>query len=196
MNSAVTRVLRSVAIPLYRKFAVRGPVSIGKNVHLGPGTRVESTHGLTIGDDTYVGKYCSIMVNGAVGRGVLIGNNVGIVGRYDHDHEVVGTLIRHAPWIGDKDYAGKGLSETTVVEDDVWIGFGAVVLSGVTIGRGSIVAAGSVVTRDVPAYVIVAGSPAKPQAKRFSSRADIEAHEQAIYGRVLTVDGAQQPTSE
>ncbi|MEZ5341323.1 MAG: DapH/DapD/GlmU-related protein [Acidimicrobiales bacterium] len=128
------------------------------------------------------------MVNGSLGRGVLIGNNVGIVGRYDHDHEIVGTLIRHAPWIGDEDYAGKGVGETTVVEDDVWIGFGAVVLSGITIGRGAIVAAGSVVTRDVVPYSIVAGSPARPQARRFQSQADIEAHERALYGRILTTD--------
>ena len=47
------------------------------------------------------------------------------------------------------------------IEDNVWVGAGAIVLPGVTIGRNSIVAAGAVVTRDVPAYVIVAGNPAR-----------------------------------
>lgn len=48
-----------------------------------------------------------------------------------------------------------------VVEDEVWIGYGSIILSGVTIGKGSIVAAGSVVTHSVPPYAIVAGNPAK-----------------------------------
>jgi acetyltransferase-like isoleucine patch superfamily enzyme len=48
------------------------------------------------------------------------------------------------------------------VEDDVWIGSGAIVTDGVTIGAGAVVAAGSVVTKDVPPRTLVAGSPAKP----------------------------------
>lgn len=48
-----------------------------------------------------------------------------------------------------------------VIEDRVWIGFNAIVLKGVTIGRGSVVAAGAVVTRDVPPFVIVGGNPAR-----------------------------------
>ena len=48
-----------------------------------------------------------------------------------------------------------------VVEDDVWIGFGAIILAGVTIGRGAIIGAGSVVNKDVPPYAIVGGVPAK-----------------------------------
>jgi len=48
-----------------------------------------------------------------------------------------------------------------VVEDDVWLGLGVVVLKGVTIGQGSVIAAGSVVTRSVPAGVVVGGVPAR-----------------------------------
>jgi acetyltransferase-like isoleucine patch superfamily enzyme len=48
-----------------------------------------------------------------------------------------------------------------VIEDDVWVGAGAVILPGVTIGRGAIVGAGAVVTRDVPPFAIVAGVPAR-----------------------------------
>lgn len=60
---------------------------------------------------------------------------------------------RHCP----EDSLSKG---PIIIEDEVWIGYGAIILSGVTIGKGSIVAAGSVVTRDVPAYAIVGGNPA------------------------------------
>ncbi len=54
-----------------------------------------------------------------------------------------------------------------VIGNDVWIGYEAVVLSGVTIGDGAIVAARSVVTKDVPPYTIVGGVPARPIRKRF-----------------------------
>ncbi len=55
------------------------------------------------------------------------------------------------------------------IEDDVWIGHGSTILSGVTLGQGSVVAAGAVVTKDVPAYAVVAGNPAKVVKYRFSS---------------------------
>lgn len=55
-----------------------------------------------------------------------------------------------------------------VIEDDVWIGFRSTILSGVHIGQGAVIAAGSVVTRDVPPYTIVGGTPARVIKKRFS----------------------------
>jgi len=53
---------------------------------------------------------------------------------------------------------------------DVWIGHGAIVLPGRNIGTGAVVAAGTIVTRDVPAYTIVAGNPARPIKRRFSEQ--------------------------
>lgn len=55
-----------------------------------------------------------------------------------------------------------------VVEDDVWIGYGVTVLSGVKIGQGAVIATGAVVTKDVPAYTIVGGIPARIIKKRFT----------------------------
>jgi acetyltransferase-like isoleucine patch superfamily enzyme len=55
-----------------------------------------------------------------------------------------------------------------IIEDDVWIGANSVILSGITVGRGSIIGAGSVVTKNVPRYSIMAGNPAKIIKKRFS----------------------------
>ncbi len=59
---------------------------------------------------------------------------------------------------------GKG---DIIVDDDVWIGYGATIMSGVHIGQGAIIAAGAVVTKDVPAYAIVGGSPARIIKWRF-----------------------------
>lgn len=55
-----------------------------------------------------------------------------------------------------------------IVEDDVWIGYGAIIFSGVTIGQGAVIAAGAIVTKDVPPYAIVGGVPAKVIKYRFS----------------------------
>jgi acetyltransferase-like isoleucine patch superfamily enzyme len=66
------------------------------------------------------------------------------------------------------------------IDDDVWVGYGATVLSGVRIGRGAIVAAGAVVCNDVAEYTVVGGNPAVPIGRRFSSVADIALHEARI----------------
>lgn len=63
------------------------------------------------------------------------------------------------------------------VMNDVWIGTGSTILSGVTIGNGAIIMAGSIVTRDIPAFTIVGGIPAKPVKKRFSDE-EIQALEE------------------
>lgn len=166
--------------PLQFWFSVRGSVEVGERFHLGPGSRVESTQGLSIGNDVYIGKYCSVVCDGSIGNQVLIANNVGLIGRNDHDHTVVGVGIRSAPWIGDEDYSGRGRERKLRVEDDVWIGFGAVIFTGVTIGRGAIVASGSVVHQDVGPYDIVAGNPALVVGRRFTTTQEIELHEKGL----------------
>lgn len=162
------------------KFAVRKNVVFGHSLHVGPGSVIEAPHHLSIGDNVYVGKNCTIECDGSIGNHVLIANMVGLVGRYDHDYSVVGMPVRQSPWIGDLDYDGPGKGLKIVVEDDVWVGYGAILLSGIKVERGAIIAAGSVVTRDVPPYAIVAGTPAKVLSYRYSSQQIIE-HERQIY---------------
>lgn len=164
---------------IYRHYGVRRNVSLGRSVHVGIGSILSSCYGLTVGDNTYIGKYCTVECDGQIGSGVMLANNVGLIGRYDHDFQTVGRSIRNSPWIGDSDYRGPGLGLKIIVGDDVWIGYGSVVLSGVTIGRGAIVAAGSVVTKNVGAYAIVAGNPAQQRAVRFTSQEIVE-HERAL----------------
>ena len=176
--------LTAVKTVLLRMLAVRGKVKLGRNVWVGPFSLVSSPGGLTIGDDTYVGKHCTLQVNGRIGRGVLIANNVGIVGRIDHEYRAPGVLIRDGRWVG-RDPALAALPENRVeIGDDVWIGFGSVVLSGVRIGDGAVVAAGSVVTKNVDDFAIVAGVPAKPIGQRFEGNPDaIATHRAALVAR-------------
>lgn len=160
--------LRRLSQCLWRLYAVRGGVTVGRGVHIGIGSMVSAPRKLVIADDVYIGHYCTIQTDGRIGRGVLIANNVGLVGRNDHDFRCIGRYICNAPWVRDVDY-DPALHQELIIEDDVWIGYGAVVLSGVTIGRGAIVAAGAVVTKDVPPYAIVGGNPARRLAERFTA---------------------------
>jgi acetyltransferase-like isoleucine patch superfamily enzyme len=167
---------------LKRRLFVSGAVQIGARFHSGMFSYIWSAGGLSIGDDVYVGKFCTIQCNGRIGDGVLIANNVGLVGRRDHDARALGAPIRLAPWIGDDAALARDPKNYIEIGDDVWIGFGAVVVSGVKIGRGAIVAAGAVVTNDAPAYAIVGGNPARPVGMRFSPD-EIKAHEDALQAR-------------
>jgi acetyltransferase-like isoleucine patch superfamily enzyme len=101
---------------------------------------------------------------------VLIAQNVGLIARDAHSAYLVGTTMWESP---------RGDKFQIVIEDDVWIGYGAIVLSGVTIGRGSIIAAGSVVIKDVPPYSIVVPEPGRILKQRFTPE-QIAEHEEAL----------------
>lgn len=155
----------------------------GKNSTFGRGTVFYAPNKIIIGNNVYIGKYCSIESDIEIKDNVLIGNNVGLIGKYDHDYSNVGIAIKDSPWIGDKNYKFKGKNKKIVINEDVWIGYGVIILSGVTIERGSIIAAGSVVTKDVPKYSICAGNPSKVIAKRFIDEEIIE-HEKLLYNKM------------
>lgn len=176
------RVIGRLLSLLRRPFAVRAHVRVGRRVHIGTGSTLWAPTGLDVGDDVYIGKRCTIECDGSIGRGSLLANDVGLVGRYDHDYLCVGVPVRYSPWIGDRGYSGRGLDLRVVVGEDVWIGFGAVVLSGVTIGRGAIVAAGSLVVSDIPEYAIVAGNPARVVGARFDM-SERKRHEKGLEER-------------
>ena len=151
-------------------------IKIGKNTTFGRGSVFWAPNKMVIGDNVYIGKYCTLQADMEIGNNIDIANNVGLIGKYDHDFSKIGVSIKDAPWIGDKTYDFKGKNKKIIIEDDVWIGYGSVVLTGVRIGRGSIIAAGSVVTKDVPPYAIVAGNPAKVKGMRFT-KDEIKIHE-------------------
>ncbi|WP_166790529.1 acyltransferase [Cryobacterium tagatosivorans] len=147
-----------------RRLAVRENVAIGSGFHVGPGSVVWAPRSLTIGNDVYLGKNVTIEIDGEIGDGVLVANLVGIVGRTDHDQLDLGVSIRRSRWVGD--HPGE-LSQRTIIGSDVWIGYGAIILSGVTIGDSSIVGSGAVVIGDIPANSVAVGNPARVIGQRF-----------------------------
>lgn len=145
---------------------VRGDVLVGDRFRLGQGSVISSPHGLRVGHDVSVGRNCTLEVSGTIGSFVLISAQVGIVGRRDHAIEETGTPMRYSTWVGDRPCEPADLVR---IEDDVWIGYGACILSGLHIGTGAVVAAGSVVVHDVAPYAIVAGNPARTVGHRRAS---------------------------
>jgi acetyltransferase-like isoleucine patch superfamily enzyme len=155
-------------------------VQFGRDVHCAFSVEFFSPHRqIRLGDHVRIGPRAYLMCDLTIGNWVLIARNVAFVGRDDHDFKAVGVPMYLAP---------RGDRYHTVVEDDVWIGHSSVILSGVTIGRGAIVAASAVVTHSVPAYSIAAGVPARIVGRRFTAL-EIRAHEEAIgYQRRITVE--------
>ena len=102
-----------------------------------------------------------------IGNYVSIAPDVTFFLGVNHQMQTVTTYPFYSKWIGRSpiDAVSKG---PIVVEDEVWIGTGAMIFSGVTIAKGAIVGAGAVVTRDVPPYAIVAGNPGRVTRFRFS----------------------------
>ena len=154
--------------------------SIGRNFHTGLRVRIWAKNKLIIGTHCYIGRDSQIETNCIIGNYVIFGNKCAVVGKHDHNYQQIGTPIRLSSQIRDKDYSWKGIDEITVIEDDVWIGYGSIILSGVRIGEGSIIAAGSVVTKDVESYSIYGGVPAKKIKSRFDSVEDLEEHKRSI----------------
>lgn len=171
----IQRVVRAAL----RRIAVRGNVKLGSNVRVGRGAVVSAPHELTIGDNVSIGPHSIVQVDGEIGDWVLIGMHVQIVGRNDHAIDEVGTPIRMATRVADR---AAHPSDAVHIGKDVWIGASSVVLSGVSIGVGSIIGAGSVVTKDVPAFSIAVGSPARVVGQRFANDEERDAHLRTLVG--------------
>ncbi len=116
---------------------------------------------LQIGEYTFIGTNCTIYPKVQIGKYCLIAPDVKIVGA-DHRFDILGQPIC---------FSGRPHLPNTNIGHDVWIGTSAIILAGVKIGDGAIIAAGALVTKDVPACAIVGGNPAKLLKMRFSNGA-------------------------
>jgi len=145
--------------------------------------RIWARQKVEIGKNFYIGRDSFIESDVIIGDNVIWANRVALVGRYDHHYQQIGVPIRLASQIRDLDYNWLGLNSITIIEDDVWVGYGSTIMSGVTIHQGSIIAAGSVVTKDVEPFSIYAGVPAKKIGNRFNSAEDLELHKKEYQAR-------------
>lgn len=149
---------------------------IGENVSLNPPLSLSNTRNIYLYGDNKIDNAVILTTNAkfimkehsaaAAGLKVATGNHVSIVGRNYRE-------ITEAE-------KPKGFDKDIVVEENVWIGMNVVLLSGVTVGRGGTIAAGSVVTKSIPPYCISGGVPAKPIKFKWSIDEILE-HERILY---------------
>lgn len=146
-------------------------VKTGKNIHCQYSTRFWSPHRHTIlGDHVGIGHNCHFLSDIEIGNKVLIASGCSFLNSDDHNYKTIGKAI----WD-----SGRGDKYMIIINDDVWVGQGAMLLSPARIGRGAIVSAGSVVVKDVPPYAIVGGVPAKVISHRFNAEEIVE-HESIL----------------
>ena len=147
---------------------------IGKDVYIG--TNCFFTYeNICIGDSVHIGNFCIIQsAHGKIhiGSHIMFGPGVHIHGG-NHLSQKLGVYMK------DNHDKKPGDDGEVIIQDDVWIGANAIVLTGVTVGEGSIVGAGAVVTKDVKPYSIVAGNPAKLIGMRFTED-EIHIHRQKL----------------
>ena len=150
----------------------------GKGVLLHPmSSDIRGLWNLSIGDGTSIPKGSTIYCTDApltIGRKVIFGPRPTII-TGDHRTDIIGKYIIDVT-------VQEKLPENdqpVVIEDDVWCGANVTILKGVTIGRGSVIAAGAVVTKSFPPYSIIGGVPARLLKKRFSET-EIREHERII----------------
>jgi acetyltransferase-like isoleucine patch superfamily enzyme len=127
-----------------------GNIQIGNNTFIGGGTFISIT-GIEIGNDVMISWGCTVIDNDA--HSILSTERVEDVKQWKRglDNGEIGFY---------KDWS-KVRSSKIVIKSKAWIGFNSIILKGVTIGEGAIVGAGSVVTKDVPDFAVVAGNPAR-----------------------------------
>lgn len=143
-----------VRILFVRMFQIGEATKIGRRVFIARGVDIRSPWNIQIGDNVVINK--NVILDGR--GGLKIGNNVDVA---------QDTMI----WTAQHDYNDdyhKYVCASVLIEDYVWVASRAVLLPGTTIGRGAVVAAGAVVTKNVEPMNVVGGIPAKVIAKRRS----------------------------
>ena len=152
----------------------------GKNVHIFGRCSFSGIENMHVGNNVIFSSNSKILTTRAkviVGDYVMLGQNLTLV-TGDHRTDILGKYMME---IKDSEKLPENDADV-VIEDDVWAGTNVTILKGVTIGRGSIIASGAVVTKSIPPYSIVGGVPAKVLKSRFTEQ-EIEQHERMLRDR-------------
>lgn len=166
MKQTIRKFYRSLRMFFVRKrFGLK---DVDSTFYMNKGCQVSSD--LVAGSYVFIGFNCVIYPKVKIGDYTMLAPEVQIIGG-DHRHDIVG-----CPMI----FSGRDKQLETIIGKDVWIGSRSIVLRGVKIGDGAIIAANSVVTKDVDKYSIVGGSPAKFIKNRFINVQDMENHDNML----------------
>ena len=153
----------------------------GKNVYLRPlSSDIKGLENLSIGNNTSIPKGSSFYCTKApliIGNKVIFGPKPTII-TGDHRIDIIGKFIID---VADEEKLPEN-DAPVIIEDDVWCGANVTILKGVTIGHGSVVAAGAVVTQSFPPYSIIGGCPAKLIKMRFTDEQIIE-NDKLLYNK-------------
>ena len=133
--------------------------SMGQYVHIDIDFHCEYGKNIHLGDHVIINMNCTFVDNNRIdiGSRVLIASDVKM---YTATHSTQPSVRNHSGH-PDPAFWCQTYSRPITIEDEVWIGGGAIVLPGVTIGKGSVIGAGAVVTKDIPPYSVAVGSPAR-----------------------------------
>jgi acetyltransferase-like isoleucine patch superfamily enzyme len=144
-------------------------LSIAMYCPLPPGFRIwlHKTRGVNIGNNSMIGL--NVYLDLAFPNFIKIGDNVSLAGN--------NCIVCHSNPFSHFDHVLESYVAPVIIENNAWIAMGAMILPGTTIGQGSIVSAGAVVTKDVPAYTMVGGVPAKPIGEIGALKRDILNHD-------------------
>ena len=149
LRNVLRRVRMSWRRLCYRAWGVHPTSYLGKNCNL--------HRSLKMGAYGYIGPHSVVPSGVTMGNYVMIGPELLVTGA-DHRFDEPGVAII---------FSGRPDPRDVVIEDDVWIGARTTLIKRVRVGRGAVIAAGAVVTRDVPPYTIVGGVPARKIRLRF-----------------------------
>ncbi|WP_088331580.1 acyltransferase [Lacimicrobium sp. SS2-24] len=125
-------------------------VNINRRAHIG------NPRSLRIGDFSGIGTNCRVANDTIIGRYVMMGPDVVIFSKGHYYSDTTKPMM----------FQGTTEACPVVIDDDVWIGQRVMIMPGVKVGQGAILAAGAIVTKDVPEYAIMAGNPAKQVKSR------------------------------
>lgn len=145
----------------------------GKNVHIENHCNLTASN-VFVGDNVFIGQSALFLSIGAkiiMGNNIMFGPNVSIV-TGNHRTDVIGKYMTD---IRVKDKRPED-DQDVIIEDDVWIGMGVIILKGVRIGKGSVIGAGTVVNKDVEPYSIVTTDRVLKVRRRFTDE-EIKEHE-------------------